>query len=286
MRSRALTTVLFVVTAAIAQAAGSTPSKEVDSKDIKLGEDEPGCKDSTLLPRIAGCSIIQCDTKDSDNIELQVGMTVDGVVQKDVMEGPAEVIYYLCPAKLNQPSIVKQTEALLLKAGFKPVFVGKDGEDQPLVTVVKDTQWVQISTYTYNEYSAYIQTAIRVTPESQASSEALAEEMNKSGRVVLDTLKFDEGVTELPADAEKLLAEVAAMLVRQPDWKVRVEVHSSESPSSQANVTASQKRASAIASWLLGHGIDQTRITIQGHGEAQGGGGEVSRAHRVEIVKL
>jgi outer membrane protein OmpA-like peptidoglycan-associated protein len=285
MTTRVLATLLFTAVAAFAQAgAASKAAKDADSKEIKLGEDEAGCKDSALLPRIAGCSIIQCDTNESDNVEFQIGMTPDGAVQKDVMEGSAEVLYYLCPAKVNLASIVKQSEAGLIKAGYKPIYSGKDADDQPLVTVAKETQWVQISTYMYNEYSAYVQTAIQVTPESPANSEALADEITRSGRVVLETLKFDQGASELPPDAEKVLSEVAAMLVRQAGWKVRVEVHSSDSADRHANVAASQKRATAVATWLVEHGIEQSRVTVQGHAEAKPDA--ASSGHRVEIVKL
>ena len=45
--------------------------KDVD-KEIKLGEDEPGCKDSELLARIPGCSIIQCDSKpEAEGVDIQ-----------------------------------------------------------------------------------------------------------------------------------------------------------------------------------------------------------------------
>ena len=128
----------------------------LENKEIKLGEDEPGCKDSTLLPRIPGCSIIQCDTKEADTLEIQVGVSTDGAVQKEAMDGASEVIYYLCPSKVTLSNIAKTSDTALTKAGFKTVFNGKDDDDQPLVTALKDTQWVQISTYMYNEYSAYV----------------------------------------------------------------------------------------------------------------------------------
>src|SRR3981081_795070 len=34
------------------------PKKDEVEKEIKLGEDEAGCKDSELIPRIPGCNII------------------------------------------------------------------------------------------------------------------------------------------------------------------------------------------------------------------------------------
>lgn len=245
--------------------------KDVDAKDIKLGEDEPGCKDSALLPRVPGCSIIQCDNREEDTLELQIGVSTDGDVQKEAMDGASEVIYYLCPAKVTLGAIVKTSDAGLTKAGLKTVYNGKDDDENPIVTAFKDTQWVQVSTYKYNEYSAYILSAIKVDEEDQATSDALAEEMMKSGRVTLAGVNFAENGSDFPAEAEKVMVEIAALLVRQPDWKVRVEAHSPEA-------VLAQKRASAVATWLLDHGIDKTRVSIQGVAEPD--------AQRVDLVRF
>jgi outer membrane protein OmpA-like peptidoglycan-associated protein len=239
-------------------------SKDVDNKDIKLGEDEVGCKDSALLARIPGCSIIQCDSKEAGSLELQVGVSTDGVLQKQLMEGPSEVIYYLCPSKVSLSSVVKTNDSALVKAGFKVAYNGKDDEDQPIVTASKEDQWVQISTYMYNEYSAYILTAIKDIPESQPTSEGLADEITKSGRATLVGLTFEADKAEMPADAEKVLAELAAVLVRQPQLKIRVEAQGGQSRDKQSTVATANKRSSAVATWLLSHGIDQTRVSTEG----------------------
>jgi outer membrane protein OmpA-like peptidoglycan-associated protein len=279
MTSRILACACFLAVSMTAQTAATSSSnarrstvKSVESKDIKLGEDEAGCKDSILLPRIPGCSIIQCDSKEEDTVELQVGVSTDGVVQKESMDGASEVIYYLCPAKASLAGIVKTSDAALLKGGFKAAFNGKDDDEHPIVTAFKETQWVQISTYMYNEYSAYIVSAIKVDEESQAPAEALAEEMSKSGRVTLAGLQFADEKSDLPTDAEKLMAEVAALLVRQPNWKVCVEAHGAQNG-------LLQKRAAAVATWLLDHGIDKTRVSIQGVAAAEAG-------QRIDLVRF
>jgi outer membrane protein OmpA-like peptidoglycan-associated protein len=254
-----LTLTLAAQTSSPTASARRSP-KDAEAKEIKLGEDEPGCKDSMVLPRIPGCSIIQCDSKEDSTLELHIGLGADGVLQKESMDGASEVIYYLCPAKVSLGSIVKTSDSALVKAGFKTVFNGKDDEEHPVVTSMKETQWVQISTYMYNEYSAYILSNIKVDEDSQLSSDALAEEISKSGRVTLSGLQFEGDKADFPADAEKVMTEIAALLMRQPDWKIRVEAHARES-------ATSEKRASAVASWLLEHGIDKTRLSVQGIAE-------------------
>jgi outer membrane protein OmpA-like peptidoglycan-associated protein len=83
----------------------------------------------------------------------------------------------------------------------------------------------------------------------------------------------------MPLDAEKILAEVAALLVRQPGWKIRVDAYSSEAADKQSNTILSQKRASAVATWLLDHGIDKSRVSINGLGDADS-------AQRIELVRF
>ena len=253
-----------------ASAIAKKPAKEaILDKEIKLGEDEPGCKDSSLLPRMPACSIIQCDTKEQDSLDIQVAITADGAAQKENIDGASEVIYYLCPAKTAPSQITKLAESTLVKNGFKVVVSAKDDDDMPLVTVMKDLQWVQISTYMYNEYAAYIQTAIKALPENEATSEALADEMQKSGRVALDGIVFEANKADLPVGAERILEGIASFLVRHGEWKIRVEAHTDGSGDKQANLALSQQRAGAVATWLLDHGIDKARLSILGVGDGK-----------------
>lgn len=162
-------------------AAVHRSASNTDNKDIKLGEDEAGCRDSALLPRVPGCSIIQCDSKEAGSLDIQVGLSTDGAVIKESMDGGSEVRYYLCSPKLSLAYLVKASDSALSKAGYKIVFNGKDEDDQPLVTGVRDTQWIQISTYMYNEYSAYILSSMKV-PAEQAASKARVDKMkNQNG---------------------------------------------------------------------------------------------------------
>lgn len=264
------------------------PVKEIET--IKLGEDETGCKDSALLARIPGCSIIQCDSKsEAEGIEIQIGTTPDGLIQKEAMDGAAETIYYLCPSRLTASSIIKQSEASLTKAGYKIVQVGHDNDDFPILTANKDTQWIQVSTYQYNDNFAYIQTALKVAPEDQAAADAFAEEMNKTGRVVLSSLNFNK--EDLAADAEKSLSDVLAFLVRQPDLRIRIEGYTDNTADKSESVMLTQKRASAVAAWLLAHGIDKARVTIQGMGDARPVADNATpegqaKNRRIELVKF
>jgi outer membrane protein OmpA-like peptidoglycan-associated protein len=114
----------------------------------------------------------------------------------------------------------------------------------------------------------------------------MSEEMTRNGRVVLYGIGFDQQKAVLPTDAEKVLTEVAAFLVRQPTLKIRVEGHSDDGADAAANVSLSKERASAVAAWLLEHGIDKTRLTIDGAGDSKPDAGDKSRNLRIELVRI
>jgi OmpA-OmpF porin, OOP family len=238
----------------------------MDAKEIKLGEDEPGCKDPGLLPRLAGCNVIQCSSKDFDTVELQVGGTSEADAQRESADGATEILYYLCPGKLRPDQIVKQTESALSKQGFKPLFTGKDSDDFPVVTTRKEDQLVQISTYVYNNYSAYVFTGVKLAPEPATTSDAIADAMKANGRVVLGGLDWEAEKTDVNEESAKVLKEVVELLAAQADLKISIQVHTDNVEGPKTSLALSENRATAVANWLAAHGVDKGRLTTRGFG--------------------
>jgi outer membrane protein OmpA-like peptidoglycan-associated protein len=236
--------------------------KESDARQaFTVGADEPGCKDSLLMPRVAGCSILQCESKEADSVELLRFVEVDGTPRKEEVDGASETIYYLCPAKATHAAIVTAAEARLIKDGFKVVARSNDGDDEHVIIGVKDRQFVQVSTYTYENSNAYVQTALLADPEAQIDAETVELELTKSGRVTLTGFKFDRDKTDLPSGSETLLDEVAALLVKKPDWKIRVEAQCDEAVDPAQCSSLRERRAAAFAGSLVAKGVDNTRVT-------------------------
>lgn len=246
------------------QARRPVNNKDTELKEMKISEDEPGCKDSSLLSRVAGCSILQCDTKESDTVEIQTGRSVENGVQKESLDGPTEVLYYLCPSKVSHSQIIKAAEANLTKGGYKVVYTGQDDEENPILTAVKEAQWIQVSTYVYNSSNAYIQTAVNSPPEEPVNATSVAEEFTKNGRSTIYGITFDE----VPAgtEFEKVLIEIADILRQHKEWKLRVEVYTDASGEKDLDLARSKKSASDVLLWLKQHGIDENRIVPQGFG--------------------
>lgn len=258
------------------------PAKGADLKEFTVGVDEPGCKDSPLLPRMQGCSILQCDVKEDDSVEIATRSEPDGTVSKEPLDGATEVIYYLCPTRVTHAGIIEFAEAGLAAAGHKVSAKGKDSEDYPLLAVTKDDQWIQISTYQYESKSAYILTAVKVAPEEPVTAEAVEAELAKSGRIALQGLRFDKDKADLPPGGEKLLGDIALILAKKADWKIRVEARGDGPSNDPQSLALSEKRATVVASWLTERGVDKSRLLADG---SRSGSDEPCRTCFIDLVK-
>lgn len=106
-----------------------------------------------------------------------------------------------------------------------------------------------------------------------------------SGSVLFASAKWD-----LLPDAQVKLGQVADALTKQdPDSKMVVEGYTDSQGSASFNQDLSQKRADAVRTYLVSHGIAGDRITAQGFGPTRAvadNGSAEGRANnrRVEIV--
>jgi len=81
-------------------------------------------------------------------------------------------------------------------------------------------------------------------------------------------LTFDPGSAAIKPQIDATLKEVSRTLKTYNQTYVDVIAHSDTSGSPQGNLALSQKRASAAATYLGGHGVAKARIASRGIGEA------------------
>lgn len=126
----------------------------------------------------------------------------------------------------------------------------------------------------------------------EIDADAMAEEIAKNGRIALYGINFATGKAEITADSGKMLEQIAALLKKKADWKLRVGGHTDNVGQSKANLELSKKRAEAVKAWLTGKlGISAARLTTQGFGDKQPLGPNTSedakaKNRRVELEKL
>jgi lipid-binding SYLF domain-containing protein len=93
--------------------------------------------------------------------------------------------------------------------------------------------------------------------------------LGEKGRVTLSNVHFKTSSAQLTADSERALNEALTALKEHPDWKIRVEGFTDNQGAKEANLKLSSERAEAVVHWLADHGIDRSRLSAKGYGDAR-----------------
>jgi len=87
--------------------------------------------------------------------------------------------------------------------------------------------------------------------------------------VQLQGVNFDLNQASLRPDAQAVMDGVAETLGTCPSKRVRIEAHTDSSGADQYNLDLSNRRAKSVADYLVGRGLDASRLESKGHGETQ-----------------
>jgi|GEM_PF-3211769 len=126
-------------------------------------------------------------------------------------------------------------------------------------------------------------------PDGTCDLECMIE---KSGKVNL-TVNFASGKADILPVSFVPLDNVAAILRKRTEWKIRVEGHTDNEGNVAMNQRLSEARAKSVMTYFTQRGVDASRMTSQGFGKSQPLEGTVenqtedqrTRNRRVTIVK-
>lgn len=80
---------------------------------------------------------------------------------------------------------------------------------------------------------------------------------------------FDFDRFNLRAEAYPVLDEIAAWLIDNPERTALIEGYTDKRGTDAYNLVLSQRRADSVLNYLVGKGVDKSRLTAEGHGKGQ-----------------
>lgn len=79
---------------------------------------------------------------------------------------------------------------------------------------------------------------------------------------------FDFDKADIQPSAEPTLTDIVRLIASIPTGTIIIEGHTDSRGSAQHNNDLSLRRASTVASWLVTHGADKTRLSVKALGDA------------------
>lgn len=83
-----------------------------------------------------------------------------------------------------------------------------------------------------------------------------------------NSVQFSVGSSELPEDAKFALYDLAMIMEKHPEIKIKVEGHTSDEGDVKYNQQLSEKRAKAVVDFIVSRGIDASRFKFEGKGSS------------------
>jgi outer membrane protein OmpA-like peptidoglycan-associated protein len=250
--------------------------------------DAVGCSDHPLFTRMLNMRIVLCKTIGFDSAKFKTGKATEAVV-----EGKRFEIKYQTIVGNEYPgalAIIRNHQQAIAKIGGT---VTHEDQRYTWLKVVKDDKevWAQVDTAWNKGYMLTIVEKKAMEQQVVSSAELFKSGLNSTGHVEVQGIFFGTGKSELKAESQAAIAEVAKLLKADADLKVFVVGHTDNVASLDLNLKLSQARAEAVVQALVSkHAIAATRLSGQGAGPlapVASNTTEEGRAknRRVELVK-
>jgi outer membrane protein OmpA-like peptidoglycan-associated protein len=269
-------------------------------------EDAEGSKDHPAVKRYPGSHITEFREAEFESFEFPTGddpqREGDARTKFKQVEGRYFMADYEFPEKTTCTQVIRNYENAFKAAGMKMY----RGSEPPMAMGWGEGRWLSAEGRPHGKGGMLyiLQTCdgnvgkLVVVEEGQMAQKveidagAMADEIEKTGRVALYGINFATGKADVTPDSAKTLEQIAELLKNKPDWKLRVEGHTDNVGQAKANLALSKKRAEAVKSYLVKKlGVAAARLTSEGYGDTKPLGpntDEQGRAknRRVELSKL
>jgi OmpA-OmpF porin, OOP family len=249
--------------------------------------DSAGCTDHPLFTRMKDMRIYSCKTIDFDRFAFKTGKTTQVPVEGKRVDIRYQIVTGTAPGKL---AIIRNHQQAIATIGGA---VQYEDDRYTILKVARDNKeiWTQVDTAWGGGYLLTIVETQAMAQTVAASAVLFQSGLSSTGHVEVPGIYFDTGKSELKAESDAAVAEVAKLLKTDPALKVFVVGHTDNVASLELNTKLSQARADAVVQALVTrHGIAAGRLVGRGVGpmapiasnDAEEGR---ARNRRVELVK-
>ena len=103
------------------------------------------------------------------------------------------------------------------------------------------------------------------------TSASIADAIRSKGRVGFNDndVHFATGSATLAGDSQAVLDQTSQALQSNSDWKMRVVGHTDTVGSPASNDQLAKQRATSVMNYLVAHGVDKGRLSVDAKGENQ-----------------
>ena len=231
-----------------------------DGDDIIDKNDD--CPDTPGIPEFNGCP-------DTDG---------DGIMDKedDCPEVPGPIENRGCPYKLlhtiDEFGTILATDTMFaqekyyrfenLRSDQSQLFMlgEEDGSEFIRVIVGNDTITALKNDKGYYYYKYLAPAPIEIE---------LLEEEEEILKAAFDNLEFETGKAIIKETSYASLEELAKLLLKKPEWKMKVSGHTDSQGRASSNLRLSKKRAKAVANFLILNDVYKDRIEVEWFGETK-----------------
>ena len=95
------------------------------------------------------------------------------------------------------------------------------------------------------------------------------EEEQEIINTAFENLEFETSKAIIKQESYESLEALAELLIKKPDWRIKVAGHTDSQGAAQTNLILSKKRAEAVKAFLVSRGVAEDRIIVQYFGETK-----------------
>ncbi len=114
----------------------------------------------------------------------------------------------------------------------------------------------------------FLDIALRKIPDAPVASSSPTP-LPMSAPIILKNVFFDTGSANLRSESFSELGKLKQLLLDYPTMEIEISGHTDNVGTDDANQKLSEDRAHAVYDYLIGHGIQKTRLAYKGFGESQ-----------------